>query len=271
MAGQRVSLNLCQPGGKSCGACCGLYNFADHSRQTVTAALQLRTDTIKPLPKVYEAYRDAARSLKGKDPEPLFEAVRVCPMLGFLNEEKTQIGCLAHPMVTGGVELRDCGAFSAIICHTFECPSYIWLSEKMARWVKEGCSDWYLYGLVVTDVEFVRGCLKLLEAQLARPVDLDAVLGSEPAMAATRALFSLKESAPGRAPNAKVFGRFDPDESGEGSQRIIEYDLIGVPPAAEDDVLLCLGYAPTTPEEVAFARGVVHRHIAQLAAALGSG
>lgn len=269
MPGQRVSLNLCQPGGgRSCGACCGLYNFKDHSRATVTAALELRTETLKPLPKVYESYRDAARSLRGKDPEALFEAVRVCPMLGFLDEQKTQVGCLAHPLVTGGVELRDCGAFSAIICHTFECPSYIWLSDKMARWVKEGCADWYLYGLVVTDVEFVRGCVKLLEAELAGPVDLERVLGNEAAMAATRALFGLKESAPGRDPDAKVFGRFDPDEAGEGSQRIIEYDMLGIKPSLEDDVLLCLGYAPKTTEQVEFARAVVREHVQQLARTL---
>ena len=36
--------HLCQPNGaKSCGACCGLYNWQDHSRGTVNSLLRRRT------------------------------------------------------------------------------------------------------------------------------------------------------------------------------------------------------------------------------------
>ena len=60
-----VSFHLCQPGrGASCGACCGLYNFRDHSRATLTERLGAQTDTFAPLPREPEAYGAAARALK---------------------------------------------------------------------------------------------------------------------------------------------------------------------------------------------------------------
>ena len=166
-----VSFHLCQPGrGASCGACCGLYNFRDHSRARLTERLALQTDTLGPLPREPGAWRDAARGLlAARDAPPLFPAVRVCPLLGFLDAERTRVGCLGHPKVTGGEDLRDCGVYRADICETFTCPSFTWLTDAQARLVQAACADWYLYGLVITDVEFVRGCLGLLEWELAGP------------------------------------------------------------------------------------------------------
>ena len=266
-----VSFHLCQPGrGASCGACCGLYNFRDHSRATLTERLAAQTDTVRPLPKEPEAYQSAARALLEARTPPLFPAVRVCPLLGFLDAERTQVGCLGHPKVTGGVDLRDCGVYRADICETFTCPSFTWLTDAQARLVQAACADWYLYGLVITDVEFVRGCLRLLEWELAGPVNPEALLARPEALEAVRQLFALKETAPDRGTHAAVFGRFTPDTEGEPVSRTLDYAALGARASPEDEVVLCLGYAPTGLEALTRARALVRAHVRAVALALGA-
>lgn len=264
-----LPFHLCQPGGgASCGACCGLYNFKDHARESVAAALARRTEALRGLPRTMAAYRAAAEPLRAGDEAPLFPSVRVCPMLGFLDEARSRVGCLAHPAVTGGIDLRDCGVYNAHTCQTFECPSFLWLDAGQARLIRAACPDWYLYGLVITDVEFVRGCLRLLGDELGGAVDPDRLVTNPAALAAVRALFALKETAPGRGEHGPVFGRFDPDGSGDGALRTLPYARLGLQAAPEDDVVLCLGYAPERPEALLQARALVREHVRAVAAAL---
>lgn len=264
-----LPFHLCQPGGgASCGACCGLYNFRDHSRAALTRALDRRTDEIRDLEKTPDAYRAAARRLRRWDRDPLFPPVRLCPLLGFVDEERTRVGCLAHPAVTGGVDLRDCGAYDARTCESFECPSFIWLRPAQARLLRAALPDWYLYGLVITDVEFVRSCIKLLEAELGGPADLDALIEKPPALEAMRALLSLKEDAPGRSRDGMIFGRFARDDLGEPVPRILEYEELGAEAAPEDDVVLCLGYEPADRAELEQARTWIRDRVRAVARAL---
>ncbi len=264
-----LPFHLCQPGGgASCGACCGLYNFRDHSRAALVQALRRRTRTIAPLAKEPPAYLAAARSLRRWDKNPLFPAVRLCPLLGFLDDEESRVGCMAHPMVTGGVDLRDCGAYNSQTCASFECPSFLWLNAPQARLVRAACPDWYLYGLVITDVELVRGTVKLLELEEGAAVDLDAIVASPAALAAARRHFQLKERAPNRGADAAIFGRFSSDDLGEPVSRLIDYDGLGAAAAPEDDVVLCLGYDPKSVEALEDARRLVRDSIAAIVSAL---
>lgn len=264
-----LPFHLCQPGGgASCGACCGLYNFKDHGREALSRALHRRTDTISELPKEPEAYQAAARSLRRWDKDPLFPPVRLCPLLGFVDPERKRVGCLAHPLVTGGVDLRDCGAYDSKTCSSFECPSFLWLNAPQARLVRAALPDWYLYGLVITDVEFVRGLVKLLEAEWGGPVNLDAIVADPIALSAARAFLSLKETAPNRNDDASIFGRFARDDLGEPTPRLIDYEGLGVDAAPEDDVALCLGYDPATVDELDEARALVRYHVKNLIGAL---
>ncbi len=264
-----LPFHLCQPGGRaSCGACCGLYNFQDFSRDALTASLNRHTEAVAGQEKSLERYHQLAREQRALDAPPLFTKVRVCPMLGFLDEGRSKVGCLAHPKVTGGPDLRDCGVYSSQVCESFECPSFLWLDEAQAVWIREACPDWYLYGLVVTDVEFVRGCLRLVSDLLAGPVPMRRLVEEPAALAASTALFQLKEHAPGRDLGGAVFGRFDPDGTGEASLRTIDYRALGIRPAPEDDVVLCLGYSGKSVDELTAAREVVREKVSALALAL---
>lgn len=264
-----VALHLCQPGaGASCGACCGLYNFRDHSRAALTRQLARQTAALAPVPRTREAWGRAAQALReARQAEPLFPAVRVCPLLGFLDAGRTRVGCLAHPLVTGGADLRDCGAYTAEVCERFTCPSFSWLTDAQALLVRDACPDWYLYGLVVTDVEFVHACLRLLERELAGPVAPERLRALPRALEATRALFALKE--PGPDPDGPPrFGAFRPDPEGEPVSRGLDYAALGTHAAPEDDVVLCLGYAPRTGAELEAARARVRERVRALAHAV---
>jgi hypothetical protein len=265
-----VSFHLCQPGrGASCGACCGLYNFRDHSRTALTERLAEQTAQLRNIPKEREAWRDAARNLvESRREAPLFPAVRVCPLLGFLDEAQRTVGCLGHPQATGGVDLRDCGVYRASICETFTCPSFGWLEDAQARLVQAACADWYLYGLVITDVEFVRGCLRLVERELGGPARPDVMMSRPAVLDAVRSLFALKETAADRSPYAPIFGRFTPDTEGEPISRTLNYTRLGVRAAPEDDVVLCLGYDPADAATLTAAREQVRLHVRAVARAL---
>ena len=230
------------------------------------------------------AFREAARASAEEDRAlALFPAVRICPLLGFLPSGSgsaasgsaasgtpgggaPRVGCLAHPRVTGGVDLRDCGVYRAEVCETFTCPSFGWLSDAQARLVQAACADWYLYGLVITDVEFVRGCLRLLAWECGREVPCEALLARAPALAALHALFALKEAAAASA--GGVFGRFRPDADGEPQLQALDYAALGVHAAPEDDVVVCLGRLPADGRALEAARAQVRSHVRAVAAAL---
>jgi hypothetical protein len=221
---------LCQRGSASCGACCGLYNRADLSRRGVREALTRRTAALRPLPRTAQAFQSAAARLRAEEAAPLFPLVRVCPLLGWLDEAETRVGCLAHPLVTGGPDLRDCGVYDVRTCESFFCPSHSWLSEEEAALAADACAgDPYLYGLVVTDVQFLRAALAGV-ARLSGARVRQAHLGHPPFRAAFRALLALKE---------------------EPVPRIIDYAALGRDaPSPLDALLLAVGADPRSGNDL---------------------
>ncbi|MBZ4395821.1 hypothetical protein [Myxococcus sp. AS-1-15] len=267
-----VSFHLCQPGGgASCGACCGLYNFRDHSRGALMEQLAMQTERLRRVPYEASAWSAAAKELvDARRAAPMFPAVRVCPLLGFLDKDRKQVGCLGHPLTTGGTDLRDCGVYRASVCETFTCPSFGWLTDGQARLVQAACADWYLYGLVITDVEYVRGCLRLLEWELGGPARPEQMVEQPGVLAAVRKLFALKETAPRRDSKAGVFGRFTKDTEGEPVPRMLDYMKLGVRASPEDDVVLCLGYTPDNATDLMASRELVRTHVKAVARAMAS-
>jgi hypothetical protein len=239
---------LCQRGEASCGACCGVYNRADPSRAAVAELLDRRTAALASVPRTPEAFRAAAARLREEEAAPLFPSVRVCPLLGWLDAERTRAGCLAHPLATGGADLRDCGAYDAGICASFFCPSHAWLSEDEAALVAQACAgDAYLYGLVVTDVPFLRAALAgvaaLTGARVARRhLDGGRFLG------ALRRLLALKEElAPG---SEGLFGAFRAGADGEPVPRAIDYGALGREASPHDAILTCVGADPRSGNDL---------------------
>lgn len=255
---------LCQVEGASCGACCGLYNRADPSREPVRAELRRRTRALSREPRTAEGYRAAAARLAGEGPEPLFPSVRICPLLGFLDAAETRVGCLAHPKVTGGVDLRDCGVYDVTTCDAFLCPSHAWLSEEEAALAAAATGDYHLYGLVVTDVPFLRAALEGVAALAGARVERRH-LDHAPFRAALRRLLALKEElAPG---SDGLFGAFRPGADGEPVPRRIDYDALGRRASAYDAILTCVGADPRSGNDLDLLEEEVRRRLRACAAA----
>lgn len=160
-----ANVSLCQRAGASCGACCGLYNRGDLSRAAAHADLRNNTARLASIPRTAEAFRAAAAEGAKALPEPVFPSIRICPLLGFLDEAEERVGCLGHPRATGGVELRACGVYDVLTCEAFLCPSHAYLREVDAV-LAEAADDYFLYGLVVTDAPFLQAVLGALEEEV---------------------------------------------------------------------------------------------------------
>ena len=234
--------NLCQRASASCGACCGLYNRRDPSRAALRAELRRRTRALRDVPRTPEAFRAAAAALRDGGPAPLFPSVRVCPLLGWLDAAETRVGCLAHPASTGGPDLRDCGAYDARVCESFYCPSFSWITEREAGIAEAATAgDAHLYGLVITDVPFLRAVLAAVADGAGAQVEARHVEAA-PFRAALRRVLALKEElAPG---SEGIFGAFAEGPGGEDVPRRIDYAAIGRDRSRYDVLLLCVGADP---------------------------
>jgi len=249
---------LCQRGEASCGLCCGLYNRVDHGRPALVALLTRRTRALSGLPGTPEAFRAAAAALAADEAPPLFPSVRVCSLLGWLDEEHTRVGCLGHPAVNGGTDLRDCGAYDAGNCRSFVCPSHSWLSEQEADLVARTCADSHLYGLVVTDVPFLRAALEAVAALTGERVGARH-LASEPFRLALRDLLDLKsELEPG---SEGLYGAFRPGPDGEPVPRQIDYPALGRGRSPYDAILVCIGADPRSGNDLDRLEGEVRRRL----------
>jgi hypothetical protein len=240
-------MQLCQRTTASCGACCGLYNREDLSREAVAAELARRTRALRAVERTPESFLAAAAALAEDGPSPLFPSVRVCPLLGFLDEAETRVGCLAHPSATGGPDLRGCGAYDAVVCEAFICPSHAWLTEEEAALAEAVAGDFHLYGLVVTDVPFLRASLGAVAERVGARVELRHARHA-PFQAALRSLLALKEElAPG---SEGLFGAFSRRADGEPVDRRIDYDALGRPTSPHDAILTCIGADPRSGNDL---------------------
>ena len=204
-------VRLCQRETASCGACCGLYNRAALSREVAEVALERRTRALEDVPRTVEAFRAAARSLAREEAAVVFESVRVCLLLGWVDRASRRLGCLGHPAVTGGVDLRSCGAYDVLTCDAFLCASHARLSEEEAALVEGATAgDPYLYGLVAPDAAFARAALSAIAVRVGQ--DLCAAdLDHPPFRAALAGLLGLKELLePG---SEGLFAAFHPAKS----------------------------------------------------------
>jgi hypothetical protein len=189
----------------------------------------------------------------------------VCPLLGWLDPERTRVGCLAHPLVTGGPDLRDQGVYDVSICESFLCPSHSWLSEEEAEMVDLACADAHLYGLVVTDVPFVRAVLDAVGRMVGARVERRH-LDDPGVRGALRSLLALKEELePG---SEGLFGAFRPGADGEPVPRRIDYGAIEREASPWDAILLCVGADPRSGNDLDRLEGEVRRRLEVAARAL---
>jgi hypothetical protein len=192
--GAFLSHSLCQPdSSKSCGACCGLYNWQNHSRQALTPMLEKRSALFSSVSQNPEFFQKTYGEKKLPANPKLLETIFNCEFLGFLDGGKKRVGCLLHPSVNEGRDLRDHCFYGKEICADHYCPSHTHLTPAEQKSVLLAIEDWYLYGLVVTDIDLVKEFFHHVQSRLGDSLR-EEWLQDRKARVALRDFFALKES-----------------------------------------------------------------------------
>jgi hypothetical protein len=253
-------IHLCQPDArKSCGACCGLYNYADSSKKSLVERLRGRTELFKKTVKSradLSLFSEMVRSME--DNAKLYEVIYCCEYLGFIEEEK-KVGCLLHPMQNDGADLRDVSFYGRELCDGHFCPSYHYISPAEKQALLNVLDDWYLFGLCVTDIDLVKEYFRLISEEVGEMPHPDAFLRPDLKQAAFR-FFELKISWPFRSRAVNRFGKY----YFEGSQymiHFIDYEKLGCERSRYNAVFLSLASEFTNVSEVAKAGQLIESHI----------
>jgi len=232
-------VDLCQPDDrKACAACCGLYNWQDHSRQALTEIVTLQTDLFMGLASHdnLDAYRELRNSRINNT--KLFETIYNCEFIGFIDQARCRVGCLLHPSVTGNHELRNHCFYGSKICHEHFCPGYGCLTTPEQLAVVASVNDWYLYGLVITDIDLVKEFFRHVENTLCESVKPERL--SHPALRDTLLnFFSLKEQWPFKSAENRL-GKYYFSAAEYAIARIDYRARWGVPDSAWDKILVSL-------------------------------
>lgn len=201
----REGIYLCQVSATlSCGACCGLYNLPDLSREKLEELLSRRSEDFASVARNEEAIYAYQRRNRG--PHRLsrpFAQFHHCPFLGFIDGEKRRVGCLLHPNAPGNnnIDYRSLSWYGEFACRTYFCPSTRRLSEVYKAILIESIDDWYDFGLIVTEYSLVTAYFRELESCLGRAVRQGDYTRNNPAARSLREFVQLKSSWPYRRHN----------------------------------------------------------------------
>jgi hypothetical protein len=253
--------SLCQPdSSKSCGACCGLYNWQDHSRAVLTPLLEKRRTLFSSLGRNPENFQSAyAREEIPSNPK-LLETIHNCEFLGFLDGGKLRVGCLLHPSVNEGEDLREYCFYGREICAGHYCPSHAHLTQVERKSVLLALEDWYLYGLVITDIDLVKDFFHQVQSRMGDNVREERMENFR-VRQALQEFFALKESWK-FASHRNRLGKYYFSLS-EYQVARIEYEKNWrIKPSRFDKILMSLESDFQTREDVFEAEAIVERKIA---------
>ncbi|MFC1829225.1 hypothetical protein ACFL0O_06410 [Thermodesulfobacteriota bacterium] len=142
----------------SCGACCGLYNVADPSEEALTRMLIRRTTLFRSVPRDCDAIEDFGRQMTAESEENRpFPEFHHCPYTGLIGSKQSRVGCLLHPQAGGnnGADFRGLSFYGGMACRRYFCPTHHRVPKAMRELIRRSASDWYSFGLIVTEADFL--------------------------------------------------------------------------------------------------------------------
>ena len=233
-------IHLCQPDRcKSCGACCGLYNYADNARESLVRRLQRRTALYRNTVRgAGDLARFSGLIRESEDQARIYEVIYCCEYLGFLDGDEKKVGCLLHPMQNGGTDLRDVSFYGKELCDGHFCPSYHYIASEEKQAVINAIDDWYLFGLCITDIDLVKEYFRLISEGVYR-VPPARFFREEPFKSIALRFFTLKTDWPFRSPADNRFGKYAFDGH-HYMIPFINYEAIGCKKSRYDKILLSL-------------------------------
>jgi len=253
--------HLCQPDErKSCGACCGLYNYADSRREALVRRLRKRTALFRTIPKTLTGFHLYEEILREKEDRlKRYEVIYCCEYLGFLDSEERKVGCLLHPAQNGGEDFRQVSFYGQELCAGHFCTSYYYLSQAEKQSIINILDDWYLYGLVITDIDLVKSYFRLISDGIGE-MPPATLFQEAPFKRLAYEFFALKVNWPFRSPEVHRFGKYYFD----GSQYMInyiDYKKFNRPYSPFDHIFLSLSSEFKNGEEIDQAEEIVRHHI----------
>ncbi len=181
----------------SCGACCGLYNIPDLTREKLSGTLSERTEAFMKVPREIDAILEFGKNVlpeeKRKRPFPEFHH---CPYIGLIGKGRTRPGCLLHPESCGnnGVDYRGLGYYGSMTCNIYFCPSYTELPVNYKRIIRGSSQDWYSYGLIITETALINAFLSETENRIGRKTEEADICRNPDVASAVREFINLKIS-----------------------------------------------------------------------------
>jgi hypothetical protein len=244
----------------SCGACCGLYNVADPSFEALTDMLTYRTDTFSHLSRDMDAILAFKEEIEEKESQIRpFPEFHHCPYIGMVGAKRSRVGCLLHPMADGnrGVDFRGLSFYGGMACRVYFCPSYNQLSRVYKEVVREAATDWYLYGLVITETKMLNSFFREVERRLKRSITKEEILEDEKCLETVREFLQLKIHWPFRPnPFFKLGSYFFEDRL--YSTPAIDYETMGESTSRYDNILRELLSQFGSPNALHRAENLLH-------------
>ncbi|HVO85425.1 MAG TPA: hypothetical protein VMU60_13465 [Syntrophobacteria bacterium] len=173
-------LLLCQPDNrKGCAWCCGLYNVRSLGRDELARRLRRRTERFSLVPRTVDGIQRYAEETKGEERlefvDPGFYS---CEFVGFLNRHETRVGCLLNPWSpgNGGVDWRGLSFHGGAACSGFFCRAFRELTDGEQEIIIGTVDDWYLYGFLISDIDYVKSVFRSVAEMLGRPLEPERML-----------------------------------------------------------------------------------------------
>ncbi len=130
-----------------------------------------RTLLFEQTPRTADHIDDFGRKIKSAMPRGRpYKEFHHCPFLGLVGENRQRVGCLLHPLSNGNenTDWRGLSWYGALACRTYFCPSHHKLANSYKLIVLAASDNWYLYGLVITETDFLECFFGQVEKLLGR-------------------------------------------------------------------------------------------------------
>jgi hypothetical protein len=156
---------------------------------------------------IFQFKQDVENRELQRRPMPQFHH---CPFLGLIGTRRKTVGCLLHPAAHGnnGLDFRSISHYGGMTCHIYFCPSTHLLPRRYKQIIRRVLDDWYLYGLVVTEIRLLKSLFEELEARLNRPLYFEDFASQNACQEALKQLLLLRVSWPFRSPHNRCLAHY---------------------------------------------------------------
>ncbi len=216
-----------------------MYNWVGCSRELAREVLEFQTEQYLKSDRTDSDLLKLKPEIFSRRPKILYPVIYNCEFLGFIGNGQKRVGCLLHPGLNNGNNLRGISHHGRETCDQARCTAYFYLSEGEAELAASAAADWYLYGLCLTDLDLVKEFFKMASGMVFQEVRPETI-GKDPKLLEIfQRYLGLKESWKW-ARNPLRFGKYIFQE-GKYLIHRIDYSALGRGRSRHDKILNSLG------------------------------